>query len=334
MVSPIAAMFQRPAQRRRRKRDLEILAPTGLRDESFRTVGGISQWVTVRGHDHANPILLVTHGGPGSPYTPFNSWIGSWERTFTVAQWDQRGAGHTFIRSGAPDLSLERIVADGVELAESLVSTFGRPLVLMGSSVGSLTASLMARNAPHLFSSLVLANVLGPDSVSSSWAATMDAARAARRRGSIRKLEQIGPDPRAWTAGQSQLQSKIAVQLSTGAPDMVYDLMLPALMYDPTLSMSDIRNIDQGMKVSLTRLYPDYSSFAFASTDRVFDLPVLAIHGEQDIVSPISAARDYFATITAPHAAFVGVPDAGHLVEFATPDQFLSLMVEFTQGDT
>src|SRR5690625_4159537 len=162
MVSPIAAMFQRPAQRRRRKRDLEILAPTGLRDESFRTVGGISQWVTVRGHDHANPILLVTHGGPGSPYTPFNSWIGSWERTFTVAQWDQRGAGHTFIRSGAPDLSLEQIVADGRELAESLMRTYGRTLVVMGSSVGSLIASMMARAALHLSSAPVLSNRLVP----------------------------------------------------------------------------------------------------------------------------------------------------------------------------
>lgn len=330
MVSPIAAMFRRPTQRRRRKRDLEILAPTGIRDESFRTVGGISQWVTVRGHDQMNQMLLVIHGGPGSPYTPFNSWIGSWERSFTVVQWDQRGAGHTFIRSGAPHLSLQRIVADGIELAEILVNTHGRPLVLMGSSVGSLTASLMARNAPHLFSSLVLANVLGPDSAARSWALSMN---AARRRGSIRKLERVGQDPRAWTAEQSQIQSKIAVQMSKGAPNMVYDLMLPALMYDPTLSMSDIRKIDQGMKLSLTALYPDYSSFAFKSTDRVFEMPVLAIHGEQDIVSPISAAQDYIATITAPHTAFAGIPEAGHLVEFAASDQFLNHTVEFTQGN-
>lgn len=333
MVSPIMAMFNRPAQRSQRRRDLEIIAPPGVREESFSTLGGIPQWVTIRGQDQANPILLVVHGGPGSTYTPFNSWITAWERSFTVVQWDQRGAGHTYIRSGAPSLTLQRIVADGLELAESLIRTYGRPLVLMGSSVGSLTASLMARTAPHLFSTLVLSNVLAPDSMTRSWTQTLDAARVARSRRAIRKLEQIGPDPRAWTAEQARMQSKIAVQLSRGAPNMVYGLMLPALMYDPALSMSDIRKIDQGMRTSHTALYPDYSSFPLALSNRVFELPVMAIHGEEDLVSPISAARDYIATLVTPRTTFIGVPEVGHLVEFAAPDQFIGHLLEFTQAD-
>lgn len=334
MVNPVMAMFRRPAQRRRRRSALEIIASAGVREESFRTVGGIPQWVTVRGHDKANQVLLIIHGGPGSPYTPFNSWISEWEQSFTVVQWDQRGAGHTFIRSGAPDLSLQQIVADGLELAESLMRTYGRPLVVMGSSVGSLIASMMARAAPHLFSALVLSNILGPDSVARSWVQTLDTARSTRNQRAIRKLEQIGSDPRAWNAEQAQMQSKIAVQLSRRAPNMVYDLMLPALMYDPTLTMSDIQKIDQGMKTSLTALYHDYSPFPLAMREGVFEMPVLAIHGEQDLVSPIEAARDYIATLTAPHTAFIGVPEAGHLVEFAAPHQFSKHLLDFTCANT
>src|SRR5699024_11682067 len=129
---------------------------------------------------------------------PFKAWITAWEQSFTVVQWDQRGAGHTFLRSGAPELSLERIIEDGLELAESLMRISDRPLMLMGSSVGSLLASLMAHNAPELFSALVLTNVLAPDSLACSWVQTTDTARHARNRKAIRKLEQIGPDPRAW----------------------------------------------------------------------------------------------------------------------------------------
>src|SRR5690625_1585913 len=125
MVNPIMAMLNRPAERRRRRRALAIIAPAGVQKESFWTLGGVPQWVTIRGRDHANPVLLVVHGGPGSTYTPFNSWITAWEQSFTVVQWDQRGAGHTFLRSGAPELSLQRIVEDGLELAEALIRTYG-----------------------------------------------------------------------------------------------------------------------------------------------------------------------------------------------------------------
>ena len=333
MVNPVMAMFRRPAQRRRRRGALALIPSEGVREETFQNLGGIPQWVTIRGHDKENPVLLVVHGGPGSPYTPFNSWVSRWEESFTVVQWDQRGAGHTFIRSGATDLSLHRIVEDGLELAESLLRTYQRPIVVLGSSVGSLTASLMARAAPQLFSTLVLSNVLAPDSVARSWAKTIDAARDARNRKAVRKLEQIGPDPGAWSAEQAQMQSKIAAHLSGGASNMVYDLMLPALMYDPTLTMADIRNIDHGMESSLTALYPDYSVFPLATSDRVFEMPVLAIHGEEDLISPVSAARDYVATLTAPQTAFIGIPDAGHLVEFAAPGQFSAHVLNFTRAN-
>jgi pimeloyl-ACP methyl ester carboxylesterase len=81
--------------------------------------------------------------------------------------------------------------------------------------------------------------------------------------------------------------------------------------------------------MSIAALYGAYSSFPFADTDRVFDIPVLAVHGEQDLVSPISAARDYLATITAPSTALVGIPGAGHLVEFAAPDRLLHAIIDF-----
>jgi hypothetical protein len=41
-----------------------VVAPTGIQ-ESYKTkVGGIDQWINVRGQDKANPIILFVHGGP------------------------------------------------------------------------------------------------------------------------------------------------------------------------------------------------------------------------------------------------------------------------------
>src|SRR5262249_18306250 len=71
MVSPVGAAVQRPVLRRRSARRLATVSAAGVYDERFLTVNGYEQWVTVRGADRANPVLLVLHGGPGASYIPF-----------------------------------------------------------------------------------------------------------------------------------------------------------------------------------------------------------------------------------------------------------------------
>ena len=38
-----------------------------IEEASFVPLGGIEQWVTIRGDDRLNPVLLHVHGGPGEP---------------------------------------------------------------------------------------------------------------------------------------------------------------------------------------------------------------------------------------------------------------------------
>ena len=37
---------------------------------SFVPIGGIAQWITIKGRDRANPVLLLLHGGPAVTFTP------------------------------------------------------------------------------------------------------------------------------------------------------------------------------------------------------------------------------------------------------------------------
>ncbi|KJZ70851.1 hypothetical protein HIM_09765 [Hirsutella minnesotensis 3608] len=326
MVNPIAALLRRPFERRRRARLLELVGPGIIREERFLSLGGIDQWVTIRGCDQSNPIIVVLHGGPGSPYTPFNSWLGEWEREFTVVQWDQRGSGRTFVRAGeqVPDLSLERLVADGLELTEYLVARFARRALLVGSSVGSLTGGIMVKRRPDLFTTFMAANVLAPDPEHESFRIVHEHAQRRRDRRVLRDLQRIGPDPARWSPEESLRFSKLAIRASVGVPDMVYDLMLPALMYDPGLSMSDIRAFDRGMTKSLYALQPEYESFDFDALGYEYSVPVVIVQGAADVISPASVAGRHFQRIQVPKKRFVEIEGAGHLVEFADRSRFLS----------
>src|SRR5581483_1350730 len=127
-----------------------------IEEASFITIGGIEQWVTIRGDDRRHPVLLLLHGGPGDVQSPFVSTYAPYERDFVLVQWDQRGAGRTFAKNGAAGVTRDRLVADGIDLAEQLHKRFApAPLILFGHSWGSIVATAMAQQRPELFAAYV-----------------------------------------------------------------------------------------------------------------------------------------------------------------------------------
>ena len=97
-------------------------------------------------------MLLLLHGGPGDVQSPFISTYAPYEKDFVLVHWDQRGAGRTFAKNGAADVTREKLIADGIDLAEQLHKRFPRaPLILFGHSWGSIIATGMAQQRPELF---------------------------------------------------------------------------------------------------------------------------------------------------------------------------------------
>ena len=96
-------------------------ADRAIDEKGFVRIGGIEQWVRIKGASCVKPVIVVVHGGPGNPNTPFaDNLFKAWEKDYTVVQWDQRGAGMTFGRNPVTDeepLVPERLRDDGVEVA-------------------------------------------------------------------------------------------------------------------------------------------------------------------------------------------------------------------------
>src|SRR5262249_7857591 len=113
----------------------------GIDEGFFAPIGGIEQWIGIRGQRRDNPVLLLLHGGAGIAMSPMpRDFLFSWTRDFTIVFWDQRGAGRTYGRSGpvAGSVTKERMAQDGIEVTE-LVRTRLRQakVTLVGVSWGS-----------------------------------------------------------------------------------------------------------------------------------------------------------------------------------------------------
>ena len=74
-----------------------IHTPEGIEVLEPVEVNGSTQWISIRGLNRGNPILLFVHGGPASPMLGM-SWAYQkpWEDFFTVVNWDQRGVGKNY----------------------------------------------------------------------------------------------------------------------------------------------------------------------------------------------------------------------------------------------
>lgn len=164
-------------------------------------IGGIDQWVSIRGRDSRNPILLVIHGGPGYVLMPESWWMSrDWEEYFTVVHWDQRGAGKTLLindpKKLAPTMTLARSVADGEEMVGWLRKEFGkRKVFVLGHSAGTYVGTQLALRHPDWLYAYIGVGQMAdmPESERRGWAFAMDGARRAGDAHAIQELQSIAP---------------------------------------------------------------------------------------------------------------------------------------------
>lgn len=316
--------------RRRNARDYAIATPTGIQADRFIRLGGIEQWISIRGEDQSNPVLLLVHGGPGDA-TSLYGWalLRPWFKRYTVVQWDQRGAGKTYGRNGSstPDVTIDRIVHDGIELSDSLRRMLKKQkIILVGHSFGSVVGLEMARARPELFSAFVGTGQVGAPAdttLATAYRLVLGTAKRRDERVAVSELTKIGPPPwrdgagygveHKWTKLFEHIDAFLAATLS---------LKLIA----PGATLRDINDGFDGEGFSGDKLVPHLNEIDPTLFHASFSVPIVVIQGAGDLTTPPSVARAFVEAIHAPRKEFVEIPDAGHFALFTRPDAFLDAL--------
>ena len=128
------------------------VASGSVAEVAYHRLGGVDQWVMIRGESLTNPPLIMLHGGPGFSETAFfRHFNAPLEKSFTVVYWDQRGAGKSYdpaIRRSS--MTVEQFISDLDELVDLVRERLDKPRVtIFRHSWGSVLGVLYAARFPE-----------------------------------------------------------------------------------------------------------------------------------------------------------------------------------------
>jgi proline iminopeptidase len=317
----------------------KIVTPHGVERLEAVRIGGIDQWVSVRGNDRRNPVLLHIHGGPGYVSIPMSWWFSrSWEEYFTVVQWDQRAAGKTQLLNDpaaiAPTLNRERMVADAEEMAAWARRTLGQDRIfVVGHSWGSYLGLELARRRPDWLHAYVgvgqMTNM--PESERRGWRFAMDAAQRDGNAKAVVELQAIAPysapghiiplqdiyTQRRWLEFYG---GAMAYRQGTDAEGDLADL-------SPDYSDAEIPRIWEGNSFGERYLLPQALSLDMSQV-RKLDCPLVVFAGRHDRNVNSELAADWFAAVTAPAKQLVWFEHSGHLPMTEERGKYLLSLVQ------
>lgn len=319
-----------------------IVTPDGIERHEKVRIGGIDQWVSIRGNDKRNPILLMVHGGPGWVSMP-TSWYfqRGWEEYFTVVQWDQRGAGSTYAANDpvavAPTITPERMIADTEEMIGWLRKEFGKQKVfVLGHSWGSYLGLEMARRHPDwLYAYIGIGQMTNmPESERQGWQFAMDEARKAGSTEAIKELESIAPyaeGTKPVPLSSLMIQRKWLNQFG----GMVYrrtggQAESDAMSLSPEYTDRDVQLIGEASNYSLDKLLSHALTLDLGGVKHL-DCPLILFLGRHDHNVSSSLGEAWFQKVQAPSKRLVWFENSAHEVMNEEPGKTLISLVRYVR---
>lgn len=313
-----------------------IHTPEGIEVTEPVEVNGSTQWISIRGLNRANPILLFVHGGPGSAMMGM-SWAFQkpWEDFFSVVNWDQRGVGKNFSPADTarlgPTLTAEQHVRDAEVIVRHVLKRLGQDkLVIMGYSWGSGFTPRLVMDHPELFHAWVGVGVAsrGGGGEAALYARVLDLARRAGDTAGVRELEALGPYPGPTFDARRALAVRRWVRRYDGGwygkPD--FDLYFSLNEWGAAYTEAEAERVNDAMGWAERRLVGGPGLVPNTGPVR-FPVPVVFMMGRYDLHTPYPTSRAYFDRIEAPSKKFVTFERSAHMIMFEEPGRFLMTLV-------
>ena len=326
-----------------------VTDPKGIEELKPIKIGGVDQWLHIRGRNRNNPILLYLHGGPGAPMIGMmDATMRPWEDYFTIVHWDQRQVGKSYYPANDEDepLTINRHIEDTEEVIQYLQNHLNHDkLFVLGHSWGTVLGMHMAKRHPDwLHAYIGIGQVVNKmDNERVAYERLVSHAIEQKENELLAQLEAMAPYPDPDHPAESYVENSVFVrkELSRLAGEtMIHHLFWGDAMkmwafdktISPHLTLTDLSHSLLGDVMAGYR--PPYTfTKEYMTTDlpkdigSSFEVPIFFFTGAHEWQVPRTLSDKWFAQIESPYKELVHFEESSHSVVNEEPGKVLIALV-------
>lgn len=288
--------------------------------------------------DNNNPVLLIVHGGAGSPDRPlvkkYNSELAEY---YTVVCWDQRGSGLNYTKE---NLTIDTMLNDLKSVVEFLRNKYHQDKIyIAGHSWGAYLGLRFSFMHPEY-----VKYYIGTGQGISSFADEIYKYNFVKEQSELRndtkvikKLVHFGK-PIKYTYNHDDKKAKQYIGKMIHkyggyiSDKNEFNTNKYLNCYIKCYKFSIIKVI-KGMLKSSKTLNIEMNEKDSISRITELTVPVLLISGEDDMICPVQATQNWFDNLKAPHKEFIKIKNAAHMVNFEQPNEWNKLVIRLTKNN-
>ena len=296
-------------------------------------LGGIEQYLIIRGVDSSKPVLLFLHGGPGSPELGFvKKYNPKLEHDFVVVHWEQRGSGKSYNKKiPIESMNVGQLISDTKELSEYLIKRFNQSKIyIMGHSWGSYLGMKTIAKYPELYHCYFgvgqVADQYRSERISYEWVkeqAMVKGDNKDREKLNAIDFPKIDSSGKEWLA--YLMNSRNFVDKFGGGLFREHNGIIDK--FSPVISareytLQDKINYALGSLFSIEHLWEEMiTDNLFESIDSI-KIPVYVFHGIYDYQTSYTVAKEFHEQLKAPKKQFFTFENSAHCPIFDDPERF------------
>ena len=306
--------------------------PNSISSLEKMSIGGVEQWVLLRGHDHRNPIILWVHGGPGGVQIGFiRQFCSDLEKDFLVVNYDQRGSGLSFSKNIPKDsMTINRMVDDLLEVVEKLCSRFKQDKVyLLGHSWGTILSYLTINRRPERFHGYIavsqVVNMKENERVSYEY--TLKKAKESRNEKAFTQLKKLGAPP--WkNLNADRIHNKWLQEFGGGlvhTGDFVNPI-IKSILKGPEYRLLDLIRWIRGQMFSMKVFKEELTNLDLLQANKHIQVPIVFCCGRHDFTAPSEIAETFYNQLQAPSKKWVWFEESAHTLFIEEKEAFVKLV--------
>ena len=325
------------------EKSTRIETPNGISSLEEIALGGVTQWIFIRGTDQNNPVLLFLHGGPGAPLLGMASsrkHDAEMIEHFTVVHWDQRGAGKSY-SSDIPveSMTFDQFVEDCNELIDHLRDRFRTEKVfLVAHSGGTIIGIKTAYRYPEKIHAYVgVAQVINDyEQQRISYDFAVEEAAKSGDVGIQEALEAIGPPP--YESPKDSMEKEKLVGRYGGFlhDSSIRQMMkMASLVIDfltsPEYSLSEgIRTFrNQGFEFTMNAMWEEMKTVDLAKEIQSIKVPVYFFEGKYDMNVPTVLVEKFYDNLGAEKGKkLIIFEDSAHMPMIEEKERYQELLID------